>query len=177
MTTILEGNLQGKGRRVAVAVANFNQDITDSLLQGCLRRLLAAGVIEQDICVARVPGSFELPLCCERLAQTGKYDAVIALGAVIRGDTPHFDFVSQGCTDGLLRVSLKYSLPVIFGVLTTDTLEQAWHRAAPDTDTPSSALPSSALDGERQEKSTPRSNKGAESAEVALHMASLLEAI
>ncbi|RMH04147.1 MAG: 6,7-dimethyl-8-ribityllumazine synthase [Planctomycetota bacterium] len=172
MTTFLDGQPDGAGRRFAVAVAEFNGDVTGALLDGCLATLRAHGVDDDRITVARVPGAFELPLCCQALAASGRYAAVIALGAVIRGETPHFEHVAGGCREGLMRVMLDQRLPVVFGVLTTDTLDQARRRADP-------ALLTGADAGsrERSEKTAPRSNKGAEAALVALRMADLLSRI
>ena len=129
MTTTYEGGLNGAGLRVAVAVARFNDFITDRLLVGALDGLKRHGVDESSITVARVPGAFELPLVCQRLAASGEYDAVIALGAVIRGATGHYDFVAGQCASGLQSAQLATGVPVIFGVLTTDTIEQAIERA------------------------------------------------
>lgn len=172
MATILEGDARGTGRRVAVAVAEFNRDVTGALLDGCLRTLQGAGVRPEDVTVAWVPGAFELPLACDALADAGSYDAIIALGAVIRGETPHFEYVAGECARGIAQISLHRGLPVIFGVLTTDTLEQARRRADPQ------ALVGSDTGGApRASKSANVSNKGAEAAVAALRMASLLEKI
>jgi 6,7-dimethyl-8-ribityllumazine synthase len=129
MTTTYEGGLNGSGLRVAIAVARFNELITERLLAGALDGLKRHGVDEGSITVARVPGAFELPLVCQRLAASGEYDAVIALGAVIRGATGHYDFVAGQCASGLQSAQLATGVPVIFGVLTTDTIEQAIERA------------------------------------------------
>lgn len=127
----IPANPDGRGLRVAVAVARFNPQITDMLLQGCLDALRAQGVEDGDILVARVPGAFELPLVCERIAAAGERDVVIALGAVIRGETAHFDFISAECARGLGQVALKHGCPVAFGVLTAENSEQARVRADP----------------------------------------------
>jgi 6,7-dimethyl-8-ribityllumazine synthase len=127
--TTYEGSLNGAGLRVAIAVARFNDFITDRLLVGALDGLKRHGVDEASITIARVPGAFELPLVCQRLAASGEYDAVIALGAVIRGATGHYDFVAGQCASGLQSAQLATGVPVIFGVLTTDTIEQAIERA------------------------------------------------
>jgi 6,7-dimethyl-8-ribityllumazine synthase len=129
VTTTYEGALNGSGLRIAIAVARFNDFITDGLLAGALDGLERHGVDESSITVARVPGAFELPLVCQRLAASGEYDAVIALGAVIRGATGHYDFVAGQCASGLQSAQLATGVPVIFGVLTTDTIEQAIERA------------------------------------------------
>jgi 6,7-dimethyl-8-ribityllumazine synthase len=129
MTTTYEGGLSGSGLRVAVAVSRFNEFITERLLDGALDGLTRRGVDGSSITVARVPGAFELPLVCQRLAASGEFDAVIALGAVIRGATGHYDFVAGQCASGLQQAQLATGVPVIFGVLTTDTIEQAIERA------------------------------------------------
>jgi 6,7-dimethyl-8-ribityllumazine synthase len=114
--------------RVAVAAARFNADLTDELLAGCLRRLAQLGVADDHVEVVRVPGAFELPVAAKAFARTGRFDAVVCLGAVVRGDTPHFDYVAGECARGLQDVSIWEDLPVIFGVLTTNTHEQAVER-------------------------------------------------
>jgi 6,7-dimethyl-8-ribityllumazine synthase len=114
--------------RVAVAAARFNADLTDELLAGCLRRLQQLGVADDHVEVVRVPGAFELPVAAKAFARTGRFDAVVCLGAVVRGDTPHFDYVAGECARGLQDVSIWEDLPVIFGVLTTNTHEQAVER-------------------------------------------------
>ncbi len=118
--------------RVAIAAARFNRFITDQLLEGAQDALRRHGVDADRVTVAWVPGAFELPLAAEQLLATGRFDAVIALGAVIRGGTPHFDYVAGECSRGLLDVGLKHGKPALFGVLTTDTVEQALERAAVD---------------------------------------------
>ena len=114
--------------RVAVVAARFNHDITDALLEGALRVLHAHDIADDDLHVMRVPGAFELPLAAKRLAQSGRFDVVITLGAVVRGGTPHFDYVCTECARGVMQVSIEESLPVIFGVLTTDDMAQALDR-------------------------------------------------
>ncbi len=116
------------GVRVAVVAARFNAHIVDELLAGCLRRLKQMGLADGAVDVHRVPGAFELPVAAKILAQTGKYGAVVCLGCVIRGDTPHFDYVAGECARGIQQVALSESLPVIFGVLTTNTEDQALAR-------------------------------------------------
>jgi 6,7-dimethyl-8-ribityllumazine synthase len=118
----------GKKTRVAVAAARFNTAIVDELLAGCLRRLGDLGVAENHVEVVRVPGAFELPVTAKAFARTGRFDAVICLGAVVRGDTPHFDYVAGECARGIQDVSIAEELPVVFGVLTTNTQEQAQER-------------------------------------------------
>lgn len=116
--------------KIAIAAAQFNRFISDELLAGALEALSRHGVEEDDVTMAWVPGAYELPLACQQLLDSGKFDGVIALGAVIRGGTPHFDYVAGECSRGLQRVSLDHGKPVMFGVLTTDTIEQALERAA-----------------------------------------------
>ena len=116
------------GARVAVVAARFNAHVVDELLAGCRRRLAELGLAEAAIDVERVPGAFELPVAAKVLARTGRYAAVICLGCVIRGDTPHFDYVAGECARGIQQVAISESLPVIFGVLTTNTEEQALAR-------------------------------------------------
>lgn len=169
MPAILDSEPSGAGRNIAVAVAEFNADVTAALLDGCLAALARYGVAAADVTVARVPGAFELPLACDRLAASGRYHAVIALGAVIRGETPHFEFVAGECARGLMRVMLDRKVPVAFGVLTTNDLEQARRRA--DRAVPAGGA---AGGGVRAAKTAPASNKGAEAAETALRMATLL---
>jgi 6,7-dimethyl-8-ribityllumazine synthase len=113
------------GARVAVIAARFNAHVVDELLAGCLRRLTEMGLPESSVDVERVPGAFELPVAAKILAKTGRYAAVVCLGCVIRGDTPHFDYVAGECARGIQQVAISESLPVIFGVLTTNTEEQA----------------------------------------------------
>lgn len=124
-----ESAISGQGVRIGIAVARFNEAVTNRLLEGALAALHEHGVADDAIDVATVTGAFELPLCAQRLAVTGRYDAVIALGAVVRGDTPHFDYVAGEAAAGLARAALQHDLPVAFGVLTTDTMEQAMARA------------------------------------------------
>ncbi|HYE17154.1 MAG TPA: 6,7-dimethyl-8-ribityllumazine synthase [Tepidisphaeraceae bacterium] len=116
------------GARIGVAAARFNADLVDELLAGCVRRLAELGVSEKQIELVRVPGAFELPVAARAFAATGRYAAVVCLGAVVRGDTPHFDYVAGECARGLQAVSITSGLPVIFGVLTTNTHQQALER-------------------------------------------------
>jgi 6,7-dimethyl-8-ribityllumazine synthase len=129
---VLRGDRHGRGLRVAVAAAVFNGGITLRLLHGALGGLAACGVERGDVTVAWVPGAFELPLVAQSLVADGGVDAVIALGAVIRGETGHYDFVAGQCAAGLQRVQLDTARPVVFGVLTTDTVDQALDRSQPD---------------------------------------------
>lgn len=126
---IYEGQLKGEGLSVAIVVSRFNERITEKLLDGAMDALRRTGVDEGSIEVWRTPGSFELPLVASKLAETKKYDAVICLGAVIRGETPHFDFVASEVAKGIAQASLQSGIPVVFGVVTADTLEQAMERA------------------------------------------------
>lgn len=117
--------------RIAIAVARFNPSITDRLLAGCQAALTAAGVAADAVRVFPVPGAWELPLACRQLAETGRFDGVIALGAVVRGETAHFDFISAECAHGLMQASLETDVPIAFGVLTPENGEQALERADP----------------------------------------------
>jgi len=129
MVKTYEGQLIGDGIKVGIVVGRFNEFISSKLLEGALDGLKRHGVSEEDIEVAWVPGSFEIPLTAQKMAAAEKYDGVIALGAVIRGETPHFDYVSAEVSKGVAKVGLDSEQPVIFGVLTTDTIEQAISRA------------------------------------------------
>ena len=124
-----EGDLIGRGRRFAIVIARFNETIGRRLLDGALDGLRRHGVADDAIAVAWVPGAFEIPLVARRLAATGKYDAVLCLGAVIRGATPHFDYVAGNVASGVAAVGRETGVPTIFGVLTTDTIEQAVERS------------------------------------------------
>ena len=130
--TEFRGEASAGGRRVAVAVARFNELVTRKLLDGALEGLRALGVADEAVDVAWVPGAFELPVAARRLAASGTYDAVICLGAVIRGETPHFDHVAGQAAAGIREAAAATGVPVIFGVLTTETLEQALARAGGD---------------------------------------------
>ena len=129
MARELRGNLQGTGLRVAIVVARFNQFVTQKLLEGALDALSSHGVDDDGVTVAWVPGSFELPLTAKTLAGTGSYDAVVCLGAVIRGETTHYDMVAGQAASGISRAALDTEVPVIFGVLTCENMEQAIDRA------------------------------------------------
>jgi 6,7-dimethyl-8-ribityllumazine synthase len=150
-TNGLEGDLLARGARFGVAVARFNGFIVERLVEGALDTLTRHGAERAQIEVVRVPGAFELPLAVKVMAASRKYDAVIALGAVIRGATPHFDYVAGECSKGLASVMMQFDLPVAFGVLTVDTLEQAIERAG-----------------------TKAGNKGVDAAMSALEMINLL---
>jgi len=152
--TVFEGNLIGTGLKVGIVVARFNELLGSRLLSGANDALIRHGVAETDIDVAWVPGAFEIPLIAEKLAASGRYDAVIALGVVIRGGTPHFEYIAAEVSKGIAKVSLDTGLPVIFGVITADTIEQAVERAG-----------------------TKAGNKGWEAANAAIEMASLLKAM
>ncbi len=127
--TNLEGFFNAKGIKIAIVISRFNDFITNKLLEGAVDSYLRHNGQKSDLVVARVPGAFEIPLTCQKLAQTGNYQAIVALGAVIRGSTPHFDYVSNEVTKGVAQVSLKNEIPIAFGVLTTDSIEQAIERA------------------------------------------------
>lgn len=149
-----EGKLIAQGQKFGIIVGRFNEFIGGKLLSGALDALKRHGVEEDQIEIAWVPGAFEIPLVAKKLAASGSYDGVICLGAVIRGSTPHFDYVSSEVTKGIAHVSLETGVPVIFGVLTTDTIEQAIERAG-----------------------TKAGNKGYEAAVTAIEMANLLKQI
>lgn len=126
---IYEGKYDGKGFRFAIVISRFNSFITDELLKGCLDALKRHGVLDDDISIFYVPGAFEIPLVAKKIAKTKRFDAIIALGAVIRGATPHFEYVSSEVSKGVANVSQDQEIPIIFGVLTTDTVDQAIERA------------------------------------------------
>jgi len=149
-----EGDFRNCSGRYAIVVGRFNSFVVESLLEGAIDTLKRHGIAEQDIEIYRVPGAFEIPLAVQRVAKTGNYDAVIALGAVIRGGTPHFEYVAGECVKGLGVVSLNLDLPVVFGVLTVDTIEQAIERSG-----------------------TKAGNKGGEAALSALEMVSLFNSM
>jgi 6,7-dimethyl-8-ribityllumazine synthase len=150
----LTGTLDGSSLAIAVVVARFNAYVTERLLAGALGALRDRGVPDDTVVIVRVPGAFEIPLAARELAASGRFDAVVCLGAVIRGDTPHFDFVAQSATDGLGRVMLDTGVPVAFGVLTTNTVEQALDRS---------------VEGQ--------GNKGAEAVETVIEMITVKRAI
>ena len=154
MMKTYEGNLIAKGLKVGIIVGRFNEFIGSKLLSGAIDTLKRHGVDEGQIEIVWVPGAIEIPLISKKMAKSKKYDAVICLGAVIRGATPHFDFVSNEVTKGVASVSLETEVPVVFGVLTTDTIEQAIERAG-----------------------TKAGNKGAEAAVTAIEMANLIKEI
>jgi 6,7-dimethyl-8-ribityllumazine synthase len=129
MANLYEGKISGEGKKFALVVARFNDFISDRLLNGALDALVRHGTKDADIDIVKVPGSFEIPLVAQKMAQKNKYDAIICLGAVIRGSTPHFEYVSAEVSKGIALVSLESGIPVVFGVVTTDTLEQAIERA------------------------------------------------
>lgn len=127
--TRISGSMNGSGRRFAIVVSRFNELVTERLLAGAMACLQAHDVAEDDVTVYSVPGAWELPLAADRILRAGGVDGVIALGCVIRGDTPHFDYVAGGATNGLLRAALDHGVPVAFGVLTTEDTAQAMARA------------------------------------------------
>jgi 6,7-dimethyl-8-ribityllumazine synthase len=152
--TTFEGMLLGEGLRFGIIVSRFNDFITNKMLEGAIDALLRHGVTEDDIEITRVPGSFEIPLAAQKLANSKRYDAVICLGAVIRGGTPHFEYVAAEVTKGIAQVGLSSGLPVIYGVITADTLEQAIERAG-----------------------TKQGNEGTKAALTAIEMANLIKSI
>jgi 6,7-dimethyl-8-ribityllumazine synthase len=129
MAKVMEGKLNAAGMKMALVVARFNDFITEKLLGGAVDALIRSGAQEKDLTVIKVPGAFEIPLAAKKAAAGGKYDAVICLGAVIRGSTPHFDYVAAEAAKGIAQASLETGQVITFGVLTTDTLEQAIERA------------------------------------------------
>lgn len=126
---IIEGQLLAGGRKVAIVVARFNSFVTERLVEGAVDCLVRHGVDDRDLTLVRVPGSWEIPLAVQKLAKQGGHDGIVALGAVIRGDTPHFDYVAAEVSKGIAAVGLSADLPVSFGVLTTDSVDQAVDRA------------------------------------------------
>ena len=149
-----EAKLIAEGKKFALVVSRFNDFITEKLLSGALDALIRSGTLDEDIEVVKVPGAFEIPLLAKKMAKSGRFDAVICLGAVIRGSTPHFDYVSAEVSKGVAAVSMESEIPVIFGVITTDTIEQAIERAG-----------------------TKAGNKGWSAAIAAVEMANLFEII
>jgi len=129
MPRVLEAKLLAEGKKFALVMSRFNDFITEKLVAGALDGLQRSGAREEDIDLVKVPGAFEIPLLAKKMAATNRYDAIICLGAVIRGATPHFDYVSAEVSKGIAAVSLEADIPVIFGILTTDTIEQAIERA------------------------------------------------
>jgi 6,7-dimethyl-8-ribityllumazine synthase len=152
MPTTIEGHFDGKGRKFGIVVGRFNEFISSKLLGAAIDGLTRHGVRDADITVAWAPGSFELPLVVKKMADSGSYDAVLALGCVIRGATPHFDHVAGQASRGVAQAALEAGVPVIFGILTTDTIEQAVERAG-----------------------TKSGNKGFDAAMAAIEMANLME--
>ena len=150
MGKVFEGKLLAKGLRFGIVISRFNEFITSKLLDGCLDALKRHDADEKNLDIVWVPGSFEIPFAANKLASSKKYDAVICLGAVIKGDTPHFDYIAAEVTKGIASTGLKTGVPVVFGVITTDNLEQAIERAG-----------------------TKSGNKGAEAAMTAIEMANL----
>ncbi len=154
MVKVYEGNLTAEKGKFAIVIGRFNEFIGSKLLSGCIDALKRHGVSEENIEMAWVPGAFEIPLVAKKFAESGKYDAVITLGAVIRGSTPHFEYVASEIAKGVAQIGLSTSVPVIFGVLTTDNIEQAIERAG-----------------------TKSGNKGSEAAKSAIEMVNLLNTI
>ena len=154
MSRIIEGTLEAKGFRFGIIVSRFNSFISDRLLEGTIDTLTRHGADRDQLTVVKVPGAFELPLIAKKMADSEKYDALICIGAVIRGGTPHFEYVSSEMTKGIASVSLQSGLPIAFGVLTTDSVEQAIERAG-----------------------TKAGNKGVDAAMSAIEMVNLLGAV
>ena len=149
---VLEGKLTAEGLRIGIVAARFNEFITNKLVSGAIDALTRHGALEENMTMAWVPGAFEIPLAAQKMANSGNFDAVICLGAVIRGSTPHFDYVSNEVAKGVAHVGLQTGVPTVFGVLTTDTIEQAIERAG-----------------------TKAGNKGFDAAMTAIEMANLLK--
>jgi 6,7-dimethyl-8-ribityllumazine synthase len=154
MPKILESNLLAEGKKFAIIVGRFNDFITEKLVNGAVDALVRTGARDTDISIVKVPGAFEIPLIAKKMVEKNQYNAVICLGAVIRGATPHFDYVSAEVTKGVAMVGLESGTPVIFGVITTDTIEQAIERAG-----------------------TKAGNKGWSAAMAAVEMANLIEVV
>ncbi len=154
MPKSIEGNCLAEGKKFAIIASRFNDFITDRLVSGAVDALTRCGANDADIDIVKVPGAFEVPLLSQKMAEKNRYDAVICLGAIIRGSTPHFDYVCAEASKGIATVSMKYNIPVIFGIITTDTIEQAIERAG-----------------------TKAGNKGWSSAMSAVEMANLLKAV
>ncbi len=154
MPKIIEAKLQAEGKKFALVVSRFNDFITDKLLGGAVDGLLRSGARDKDVEIVKVPGAFEIPLIAKKMAATGRFHAVICLGAVIRGTTPHFEYVSAEVSKGVASVGLESEIPVIFGIVTTDTIEQAIERAG-----------------------TKAGNKGWDAAITAIEMANLIEVV
>ncbi len=154
MPKIIEAKLLAEGKKFGLVVSRFNNFITERLLEGALDGLLRSGGRDEDIEIVKVPGAFEIPLIAKKMAATGRYHAIICLGAIIRGATPHFDYVSAEVSKGIAVVSLESEVPVIFGIVTTDTIEQAIERAG-----------------------TKAGNKGWSAAITAIEMANLIEIV
>jgi 6,7-dimethyl-8-ribityllumazine synthase len=129
MPNIIEAKLLAEGKKFALVVSRFNDFITDRLVGGAVDALVRSGALTENIDIVKVPGAFEIPLVAKKMAKKGKYHAIVCLGAVIRGATPHFEYVSAEVTKGIAMVSLEFEIPVIFGIVTTDTIEQAIERA------------------------------------------------
>ena len=161
MTTTYEGNLIAEGLRFAIVASRFNDMITRRLLSGALDSLARHGAEEDEIDVAWVPGAFEIPLIAQRLAESGRYDAVICVAAIIRGATPHFEYVAAEASKGIAKVSLDTGVPVIYGVITADSIEQAVERAGTKAGNRGSDAARSAIEMANLLKSLPKSgNKG-----------------
>lgn len=154
MVKTIEGKLTTQGEKFCIVISRFNEFIGSKLLSGAIDELTRHGVAEENISVVWAPGAFEIPLLSQKLAKSGKYDAIIALGAIIKGSTPHFDYVSAELSKGIASVSLDTGVPVIFGVLTTENIEQAIERAG-----------------------TKAGNKGSDAAKAAIEMANLLKLV
>jgi 6,7-dimethyl-8-ribityllumazine synthase len=154
MSKVIEGNLIAKGKKFGVVASRFNDFMTKELVSGCIDALVRHGASEQDLTVTWVPGAFEIPLIAQKMAKTKAYDAVICLGTVIRGATPHFDYIASQVSKGIANVSADTGIPVVFGIITADTIEQAVERSG-----------------------TKDGNKGSDAAVTAIEMVNVLEKI
>ncbi len=152
MAKVIQGNLLAKGKKFGIIASRFNDFITKELISGCNDMLLRHGALDNDITIAWVPGAFEIPTAAQKMAKAKSYDALICLGTVIRGSTPHFDYIAAEVSKGVAKVSLDSAMPVIFGIITADTIEQAIERAG-----------------------TKQGNKGSDAAISAIEMADLMQ--
>jgi 6,7-dimethyl-8-ribityllumazine synthase len=173
MPKIVEGKIVAKGMKFGIVASRFNDFISSRLIEGAIDTLIRAGADEKDIQVYKVPGAFELPLTAKKLAKSARFDAVICLGAVIRGATPHFEYISAEVSKGIASVGLEAEIPVVYGVLTTDTIEQAIERAGTKSGNKGSDAAMSAI----ERAGTKSGNKGADAAMSAIEMVDLFKKI
>ena len=154
MPKVIEGKIDASGLKFAIIMSRFNEFITGKLLEGCLDSLLRHGASDQHISIVKVPGSFEIPLVAQKAVETKNFDAIICLGAIIRGQTPHFEYIASEVTKGIASIQLKYGVPISFGIITSENIEQAIERAG-----------------------TKMGNKGWDAAISAIEMANILKAL